>query len=96
MTRSKCTAKRLIGRIPKFITDAVGNENLRWGVPDTFIDIRANEEYPFKAGYKLYRNEEAADSYWDAAGESFNVKWKNALSLAAQGAVALSLLAAVF
>lgn len=74
----------------------MGNENLRWGVPDTFIDIRANEEYPFKAGYKLYRNEDATEAYWEASGESFNVKWKNALSLAAQGAVALSLLAATF
>ena len=96
VTRAKCTAKRLIGRIPQYIKDATGNENLRWGslVNPAFVDIKADQEYTFKTGYKVYNSREATTALAQKDG-TFRVKWKNALTLAAQGAVALSLLAAI-
>ena len=59
-----------------------------------FVDVKADQEYTFKTGYKLYESKESTTALAQKDG-TFRVKWKNALALAAQGAVALSLLAAV-
>ena len=61
-----------------------------------FIDVQANRNYEFRAGYKIYESLEATEPLTQKNGqETFTVKWKDAMSLAARTAAAITVIAAL-
>ena len=87
----------MIGKFPEIVLNETGNQQLAWGKltnKPEFIDIISHTDYAFSSGYKIY---DSTGELWVSknAPEPFDVKWKDALSLAAQSAATITVLFAL-